>query len=271
MNRRDFLGASLAAGAGALQAAPAMANQQSTSGPTGPAREYYELRRYWLRNGPMVGEMHSYLEKASIPALNRAGVAQVGAFTVQFGPETPSIFLLLRHPSIQDFAALESRLAADADFQKAGESHRNLPATSPAYHRVDSQLMAAWEGMPRLEVPAGAAGNKPRLFELRTYESHSKKASRKKLEMFGKGGELAIFRRTGLTPVFFGQNVVGPRLPSFTYMLVYDDMAAREAAWGRFISDPEWEKLRTTPGYEDREIVSNISALVLRPTRYSQI
>lgn len=271
MNRRDFLSASLAAGAGALHASPAMANEQSTAGAAAPAREYYELRRYWLRGGPMVGEMHGYLEKASIPALNRAGVEPVGAFTVQFGPETPSIFLLLRHRSIQDFAALESRLAADQEFQQAGASHRDLPATNPAYVRVDSQLMAAWEGLPQLEVPANAAGNKPRLFELRTYESHSKKASKKKLEMFGKGGELAIFRRTGLTPVFFGENVVGQRLPSFTYMLVYDDMAAREANWAKFISDPEWEKLRTTPGYEDVHIVSNISALILRPTRYSQL
>lgn len=136
MNRRDFLSASLAAGAGALHASPAMANEQSTAGAAAPAREYYELRRYWLRGGPMVGEMHGYLEKASIPALNRAGVEPVGAFTVQFGPETPSIFLLLRHRSIQDFAALESRLAADQEFQQAGASHRDLPATNPAYVRA---------------------------------------------------------------------------------------------------------------------------------------
>jgi hypothetical protein len=54
-------------------------------------------------------------------------------------------------------------------------------------------------------------------------------------------------------------------------MLVYDDMAAREAGWATFLGDPEWEKLRTTPGYEDVNIVSNISAVILRPTRYSQV
>ena len=75
--------------------------------------EYYELRRYWLRTGPMVSEMHTYLETASSPALNRAGVTPVGAFTVQFGPESPSIFLLLAHRSIQDFADLDAKLAAD--------------------------------------------------------------------------------------------------------------------------------------------------------------
>ena len=99
MNRRDFLSASLAAGAGALHASPAMAREQSTAGAAAPARGYDELRRDGRRGGPGGGGMHGYLEKASIPALNRAGVAPVGAFTVQFGPETPSIFLLLRHRS----------------------------------------------------------------------------------------------------------------------------------------------------------------------------
>jgi len=271
MNRRDFLNASLAAGGGALYSSAVGADGQSAGQSGGGAREHYELRRYWLRAGPMVGRMHEYLEHVSVPALNRAGVKPVGAFTPQFGPESPSIFLLLTYPSLADFAALQSRLAADAAYQKDAAPHRDLPASDPAYLRIDSQLMAAFEGIPHIEVPAGATDRKPRIFELRTYESHSKKASKKKLEMFGKGGELAIFRRTGLTPVFFGDNLIGNRLPSFTYLLVYDDMAAREAGWAKFIGDPEWEKLRTTPGYEDVNIVSNINAIVLRPTRYSQI
>ena len=125
--------------------------------------------------------------------------------------------------------------------------------------------------MPSVEVPPAAQGNKPRIFELRTYESHSLKARRMKLQMFGELGELAIFRRTGLRPVFFGDNLIGDRLPSFTYMLTFDDMAAREKNWAAFIGDPEWLTLRAKPGYTDPEIVSNIISIILRPTAYSQI
>jgi hypothetical protein len=89
--------------------------------------------------------------------------------------------------------------------------------------------------------------------------------------VFGELGELAIFRRTGLRPVFFGNNLIGDRLPSFTYMLTFDDMAAREKNWAAFIDDPEWKTLRAKPGYTDAEIVSNITPIVLRPTAYSQI
>src|SRR5260370_22248794 len=67
--------------------------------------------------------------------------------------------------------------------------------------------------MPRLEKPDTS---KPRLLNLRTYESHNERAAKKKIEMFNKG-ELAIFRRVGLTPVLFGETVVGPAMPNLTY------------------------------------------------------
>ncbi len=38
--------------------------------------------------------------------------------------------------------------------------------------------------MPKLEVPPQVAEKKPRLFELRAYEAHSRKANKKKVEMF---------------------------------------------------------------------------------------
>ena len=266
MNRRDFLASSIAAtGAAGLQAGGSMAQAQQAS------QAYFELRRYELRGGPMSDRMHEYLKDVSLPAHNRAGVRTIGAFTPVYGGLSPAIYLLLAYPSLQEFATLGARLDADAAFRKAADAHAALPATDPAYLRIHSQLMAAATFMPAVEVPPAAAGNKPRIFELRTYESHSKRASRKKLQMFGEMGELSIFRRTGLRPVFFGDNVIGDRLPSFTYMLTFDDMAAREKNWGVFIADPEWVKLRATEGYTDPEIVSNITSIILRPTPYSQL
>ena len=92
-----------------------------------------------------------------------------------------------------------------------------------------------------------------------------------KMRMFAELGETAIFRRVGLTPVFFGRTLVGPRMPSFTYMLVHENLAAREKSWDAFRTDPEWKKLASTPGYADAEIVSNITTVLLRPAAYSQI
>ena len=74
--------------------------------------------------------------------------------------------------------------------------------------------------MPRLELPPETAKREPRIFELRVYETPSELGQSRKIEMFGpKLGELAIFRRVGLRPVLFASSVVGPRQPSFSYML----------------------------------------------------
>ena len=88
--------------------------------------------------------------------------------------------------------------------------------------------MLAFADMPRLEPPT-ALLDKSRIFELRVYESHSRQAAKKKIDMFNEGGEIAIFRKTGLQPVFFGETLFGPAMPNLTYMLVFDSMASRDA------------------------------------------
>ena len=84
-------------------------------------------------------------------------------------------------------------------------------------------------------------------------------------------GEASIFRRLGMSPVFFGQGIFGRNLPSLTYMLAFDDLASRERLWKAFGADAEWQKLRSRPGLTDPEIVSNISNEILRPLAFSEI
>jgi hypothetical protein len=268
MKRREFLTSSVAAaGLGALLAGP-NADAQETGAPV--AREFYELRLYHLRRGPRTELFDRFYREAKIPALNRAGVERVGVFNLAIGPDSPTMYVLLTHKSIESVMTTADRLAADAEYLKAGAEFINAPAADPAYINVESSLMAAFAGMPKLEVPSLGDGNKTRMFELRTYESHSKKANKKKIEMFEKG-EIAIFRRNGLQPVFFGETLIGARLPNLTYMLVYENQAAHDKNWAAFISDPDWKKLSHTPGYTDAEIVCNISNVFLRPAAYSQI
>jgi hypothetical protein len=84
-------------------------------------------------------------------------------------------------------------------------------------------------------------------------------------------GEAAIFRRLGMQPVFFGQTIVGRNLPNLTYMLTFDDLAARDRLFAAFGADPEWKKLRAQPELADALIVSNISNTILRPLPFSAI
>jgi hypothetical protein len=237
-----------------------------TLSPAPPKPEYYELRLYHLRRGSKVKLVNDFFREVALPAMNRNGLNPIGFFDVMIGPDNPTLYVLIPHKSMESFATASAQVAADSEYQKAGASFLNMPATDPAYVRVESSLMVAFDTLPKLEVPA----NKPRIFELRTYESHNKKANKKKIEMFNVG-EIAIFRRAGLQPVFFGETLIGTRLPNLTYMLTYPDMATHDKNWSQFVADPEWKKLSTTPGYTDAEIVTNINSVFLRPTAYSQI
>ncbi len=87
--------------------------------------------------------------------------------------------------------------------------------------------------------------------------------------MFNGGGEIAIFRKTGLMPVIFGEALIGPKLPNLTYMVGFDDEEAQEKAWQAFRSHPDWAKLKSDPQYKDT--VPNITNILLRPAACSQI
>ena len=61
------------------------------------------------------------------------------------------------------------------------------------YARIESSLLSPFSGMPKLVKPDAS---KPRLLNLRIYESHNERAGKKKIEMFNKG-EIEIFAASG--------------------------------------------------------------------------
>ena len=264
MKRREFLTSTVAAaGVGTLLGA---VNAKAGDGDVSTGREFYELRLYHLRRGPKTELFDRFYREAAIPAYNRAGIKKVGVFNLAVGPDTPTMYVLLTHDSLESLGKMSDRLAEDAEYQKAGAEFIKAPATDPSYIREESSLMIAFRGMAKLEAPA----SKNRLFELRTYESHSKKANRKKIEMFEQG-EISLFRRHGVQPVFFGETLIGTHMPNLTYMVVFENQEAHDKNWSAFASDPDWKSLSHTPGYTDAEIVCNISNVFLRPAAYSQI
>jgi hypothetical protein len=240
-------------------------------------REYYELRAYRLKDEANRGLLDAYIEKAAIPALNRLGVKTVGVFVQQERTGTPaptevrdplSVLVLRVYPSLEVFATAGARLSADAEYQKAGAEYLNSPKASPAFDRIDSWLMLAFAGMPKLELPAYSREQKPRMFELRTYESHSELKALKKIEMFN-AGEIETMRQVGLGPIFYGQVLIGKDLPHLTYMVSAENQEAHAKHWSAFGAHPTWNKLKNDPQYADT--VSKIANRFLVPTSYSQI
>ncbi len=265
MERRQFLAASIATSAFALAGDAAA---QPAAAPT--RSEFYHLRRYTLVSGPQTALTESYFGSALIPALTRMSMGPVGAFRLDFGPETPAFYLLVPGSSVEALAELDLRLAEDAEFMQAAAPFWNATSAAPAFQRVETSLLKAFAGWPKLTPPAASAAKSKRIFQMRTYESASNGDHVRKVEMF-HSGEFEIFVNAGCHPVFFGDTLAGANMPCLTYMLSFADLAELDAKWEVFRNDPAWKKLSTSPRYSADQLVTTINNLVLSPLGCSQI
>jgi hypothetical protein len=257
--RRSFLKSILAAGTLA-------ATGESLAQPAADSREYYHLRRYQLSRGPGEQICAQYFAHSLIPALNRLGFAKIGVFSLDIGPETPVLYLLITGSDLSRLVNVHESLQKDDDFMKNGAPFWSAPASSPVYESIESHLLSAFHGWPKLTPPPAGS----RIFQLRTYESPCDRDHLRKIEEF-HSGEFEIFARSGAKQVFYGDALIAPRMPSLTYMLSFADLAELDAVWNRFRNDAQWKKLSADSRYGFEPIVSKTTNLVLRPTEYSQI
>ena len=267
MQRREFLAAS----AGVMTAAAAAG---TFAAETPSNKQLIELRTYRFPSTEKREAFERFMGEAGAAAFARAGVGPVGVFKLLAKDNPPlkltadatDLYVLLPHKSAEAFVSLTQRLAADEAFQQAGKAVLAAPKSDPAFARCESTLMLGFDQCPQVQAPSKSES---RLLQLRTYESHNEERARRKIHMFNEGGEIALFRRLGMHPVFFGESLVGSKLPNLTYMLAFDDEQAMTKAWDAFRGDPDWKKLSGDESYKDT--VSNITNLILRPAAGSQV
>ncbi|MGD0499009.1 MAG: NIPSNAP family protein [Bryobacteraceae bacterium] len=259
MTRRDMLTASIAASA-------ASANAQAA-----PKSAYYELRYYRLRTdrADQSKRTTAFLTGAYLPAARRAGAGPIGLFGSVIAPASPFLLCLTSFPSLAAIEDVREKLAGDAAYQKGLAEYNASP--EPGFMRMESWLLRAFDFFPAIATPAPDAARAPRVFELRTYESLNETTLREKIKMFGAGGEIGIFRRCGLDPILFGEAIAGANQPHVTYMVAFDNLAAREKVWAVFQADAGWQKLRSTPEYAAPGLVINISNSILSAVDGSEI
>ena len=270
MQRREFLAASAAAALGVAASAAGAAGAGDAPG----EKHWIELRTYRFASPEKLAAFEQFFEKAAAPALGRVAVTPAGAFkllakdnpALKLAADSNDVYVLLPHRSAASVFSMHARLAGDQAFREAAGGFLAAPKSDPAYVRYESSLLLGFDRWPAVQAPSKAPG---RVLQLRIYESPNEERAKKKIHMFNEGGEIAIFRRVGLNPVFFGESLLGARLPNLTYMLGFDDEAAMKKAWDGFRADAEWQTLSKDEQYKDT--VSTITNLILRPIAGSQV
>ncbi len=233
-----------------------------------PMQEYYELRIYRTPDAAKRQIVSDYVEHALLPALTRQGIDRVGVFTRTDDDTDFALYLLIPYKTLAAFSELNGKLAADTAYAEAAKNYFAIPLDQPVFTRIESKFMKAFVGMPVIEQPEYSVNKQPRLFELRTYESHNADKARLKVAMFNDG-EIDIMRDVKLAPLFYGETLIGSDVPNLTYMLTAPDMKAHDEHWNGFRTHPEWLKMKVLDKYKDT--VSKINRWYLAPTEYSQL
>lgn len=242
----------------------------SAAGAANAANTFLEIKTWRFHNSDenQPSRVADYLEGGLGPALSRAGAKLAGAFSNVIGPDGPYYVTLAEYSSLRAMQQALATISGDEAHQK--ELQKLSSGSGVPFVRVESSLLQSFDGMPAAAIPDAQEKRPPRIFELRTYESQSFVTLARKISMFN-GGEMQIFQRLQMRPVFFGETIVGARQPNLMYMLSYDSLDARDNLWHAFGNDPAWKKLSSQPELKDSEIVANISNVILRPLTFSQI
>ena len=230
--------------------------------------QYYELRTYTTKSEAQQKLISDYWQKAAVPAYNRLGITPIGVFSELQDSTNSKVYVLIPFETPAAYAAIPAQLAADAAYQTAGADYLNAPKSAPAYVRFESSLLVAFDGMKKLLAPPSAAEKKPWIFELRIYESHSEPKGINKVKMFNSG-EIPLMTEVGLSPVFFGQTVIGSQMPNLIYMVSGENQDEHKKHWKGFFDAPVWKQLISDSQYKDN--VSKVVSIFLKRTPASQI
>jgi len=260
MNRRSLI---QSVGGAAMLSAMAGDEAQAQA----PARKtrIYRLQYLYQRQGEQGNRVGRFLS-SQMPLLTK-NIPAVGVFTTLLGPRMPYTLVLHGFTGLEEMEAADERLRKDAAYQAAFEEMEKGP--EPPYDSAQHVLLRAFDFSPEI-APLTEKPKTPRVFELRVYHSPTERQFRFLRERFSNN-EVAIFHRSGVHPILYGETIVGPEMPNLTYLMPFASLAEREKAWDAFGADPEWVKVRAESITRGGQIVAQSSITLLRPAPFSPI
>ena len=227
------------------------------------SQEYYELRVYRVNSIDNQEIVLDYIENAYKPGLEKIGVDRIGVFTNLRDVNDHSIYMLIPFHSVDQYTNRSNALFADSEYMKNSKAFFNIPKKTPAYTRIESSFFKAFSGIPTMEIPEFAKAKKPRMYEMRIYESHNEEKAMLKRDMFNVDHEIQLMRDLKMGPVWFGECLSGHNAPNLTYFLSAESEEQNKEYWDVFRNHPRWQVMKKIPRYKDT--VSKIEAVFLKP------
>ncbi|MGI8599045.1 MAG: NIPSNAP family protein [Chitinophagaceae bacterium] len=229
---------------------------------------YYELRIYHYNHNQQDELLDDYFKNAYKPAMNKLGF-KIGAFR-PIGNDTASnkkLYIFIPFKSLNEWEKTEQQLQKNNNYVTAARGYTNSLHNNPPYTRFETIFMRGFKDMPSYAIPPLKSSKDERIYELRSYESATDKLFKNKVDMFNRGGEIALFHKLNFNAVFYGEVIFGAQMPNLIYMTSFENKKERDEHWKTFGNDPEWKKLSALPEYQNN--VSHIDIVFLRSLSYS--
>lgn len=227
---------------------------------------FYTLETFFMKNGDQPGRLNEFISKAFLPAARKVHAGPMVFLEAVVAAHLPQFVTVMGFKSADEALSLWKGLHQQEGYSEAvkrWESEPNAP-----YEHASLTLLEAAEYSP--EIAIGEPAKTPRVFELRVYHSPTWRQLAALHERFS-GPEIRIFHRCGIHPLLYASTVFGENLPNLTYLIPFDDLAAREKAWNAFAGDAEWLKVRKESTAKHGQIASVIQVAVYRATAYSPV
>src|SRR5690606_21631086 len=107
-------------------------------------QEFYEIKLYLIDNPEQEVQIDNYLKNAYIPALNKAGIKNIGVFkpikddSVYYGKR---IYVLTPFESTQQFLDIPGALKSNDQYLKAAYDYLNAPHDKSPYIRIETTFL----------------------------------------------------------------------------------------------------------------------------------
>jgi len=171
--------------------------------------------------------LRSYIADTLLPCMDRLGTSAIMCLEAIVAPHTPQTMLLTLYSNVDEMLDVRARIASDPGVRRAWAGIESAQVLDD----VRSQVLMVNE--QSLRLPAKRAFAQAGLFEVRTW--HAPAWRGRPAPEVG-----AVFSRIGIDPIVAGATVVGEHLPRFTFVVPFDDLAARQQAWSRLDGDAQW-------------------------------
>lgn len=185
------------------------------------------VESFSVADAEQMPRLHAYVSGTVLPLLQQMGSGPAMSMEALVAPQSPQVLLLTAFSSFEEMLATRGRIAADRSVQ----NRRAELESAGVLLDVRSQVLTG-----KLDATRFLGDSDPQktgIFEIRSYHCSGWQGK-------PPSGITAAFHRAGIHPVVDAASAAGEHIPQFTYVIPFESLAEREAAWSRLAADRAW-------------------------------